>query len=167
MNRIWKQTAIFGWKAAMVGLAALLVAACQTVGGFSSTQERALQAEGFVRTDEGWELSIADRLLFDLDSVELKPGMQATVARVADSLLRVGIGAARVEGHTDASGTSAYNTRLSASRASAVAAAMQGRGFRATDLLLRGWGETRPIADNGDEAGRAQNRRVVIIVTAR
>lgn len=167
MDRISQCGTDFGWKAALVGLSALLIAACQTVSGFSSAQVRALQAEGFVQTGEGWELSIADRLLFDLDSVELKPGMQVTVARVADSLLRVGIDAARVEGHTDASGTSAYNRRLSESRASAVAAAMQGRGFGAANLALRGWSEARPIADNDSEAGRAQNRRVVIIVTAR
>ena len=148
-------------------LAALLLAACATTGGFTRAQQRALVAEGFVQTGEGWELSIADRLLFDLDSVELKPGMQVTVARVADSLLRVGIDAARVEGHTDSTGAPDYNARLSESRAATVAAAMQGRGFSATNLALRGWGETRPIADNGSEAGRAQNRRVVIIVTAR
>lgn len=145
----------------------MFIVACQTVGGFSSAQVRALQAEGFVQTEEGWELSIADRLLFDHDSVDLKPGMQATVARVADSLLRVGIDAARVEGHTDSTGAPAYNARLSESRATAVAAAMLGRGFVATNLALRGWGETRPIADNASEVGRAQNRRVVIIVTAR
>lgn len=167
MQRRSEHTAASQWKAVAVGLSALLVAACQTVGGFSSAQVRALQAEGFVETGEGWELSIADRLLFDLDSVELKPGMQVTVARVADSLLRVGIDAARVEGHTDASGASTYNAGLSESRASAVAAAMQGRGFGAANLALRGWGETRPIADNESEEGRAQNRRVVIIVTAR
>ena len=148
-------------------IAALVLAACATTGGFSRAQQRALVAEGFVQTGEGWELSLADRLLFESDSVEVKPGMQATVGRVADSLLRVGIDAARVEGHTDANGASAYNARLSEQRASAVAAAMQGRGFSAANLLLHGWGETRPIADNGSDDGRAQNRRVVIIVTAR
>ena len=148
-------------------LTALLLAACATTGGFTRAQQRALVSEGFVQTAEGWELSLADRLLFDHDSVELKPGMQVTVARVADSLLRVGIDAARVEGHTDSTGAPDYNARLSEQRATAVAAAMQGRGFSAANLLLHGWGETRPIADNGSEDGRAQNRRVVIIVTAR
>ena len=148
-------------------IATMVLAACATTGGFSRAQERALVAEGFVQTGEGWELSLADRLLFDSDSVDVKPEMQATVGRVADSLLRVGIDAARVEGHTDANGTSAYNARLSEQRASAVAAAMQGRGFAAAKLALRGWGEAQPVADNATEDGRGQNRRVVIIVTAR
>ena len=155
------------WLIAVFG--ALLLAGCQTTDprGFTRAQTELLRAEGFVESAEGWELSIADRLLFDHDSAEVKPAMQQTIGRVAAGLLRVGIDAARVEGHTDATGTPAYNARLSEQRATAVAAMMQGRGFAVGNLMLRGWGETRPIADNASEEGRAQNRRVVIIVTAR
>ena len=155
------------WLLAMLGT--ILLAGCQTTDlrGFSRAQTDLLRAEGFVETVEGWELSIADRLLFDHDSAEVKPAMQETIGRVAAGLLRVGIDAARVEGHSDATGAPEYNARLSEARASAVAAVMLGRGFSATNLALRGWGEARPIADNGSEDGRAQNRRVVIIVTAR
>lgn len=158
-----------GWRGMLLLVAgALLLAGCQTMSnGFTRSQQDLLRAEGFIQTAEGWELSIADRLLFDLDSAEVKPAMQATIGRVATGLQRVGIDRARVEGHTDASGTPAYNARLSEQRATAVAAVMQGHGFAADRLALRGWGETRPIADNGSDAGRAQNRRVVIIVTAR
>lgn len=149
--------------------AALALTACQTtdVRGFTRTQTEMLVAQGFTQSAEGWELSIADRLLFDVDSASLKPEMQATIDRMASGLLGVGIDAARVEGHSDATGSSEHNGRLSLARASAVAAAMQGRGFPAANLALFGHGETRPIADNDSEAGRAQNRRVVIIVTAR
>ncbi len=156
------------WLWLFVALGAMLLAGCQTTGlrGFTRAQTELLRAEGFVETADGWELSIADRLLFDLDSAEVKPAMQQTIGRVATGLQRVGIDSARVEGHTDASGTQEYNLRLSDARASAVAAVMLGRGFAAGNLMLRGWGETRPIADNGSEQGRAQNRRVVIIVTA-
>lgn len=156
------------WRAiALLVFGTLLLAGCQTMsGGFNRSQQDLLRAEGFVQTAEGWELSIADRLLFDHDSAEVKPAMQESIGRVAAGLLRVGIATARVEGHTDASGAPAYNARLSEQRATAVAAVMQGRGFAAGSMTLRGWGETRPIADNGSEEGRAQNRRVVIIVTA-
>lgn len=157
------------WRGMLAAFAGLLLTACQTTDlrGFTPQQAELLRAEGFVETADGWELSIADRLLFDHDSVEVKPQMLATIARVAGGLLRVGIDAARVEGHSDSTGEPAYNRRLSERRASAVAAVMQGRGFAAERLMLRGWGEARPIADNGSDAGRQQNRRVVIIVTAR
>lgn len=157
------------WSWLFVALGAVLLAGCQTIDqrGFTRAQSDLLRGEGFVETAEGWELSIADRLLFDSDSAEVKPAMQQTIGRVAAGLLRVGIDAARVEGHTDSTGAPDYNARLSEARASAVAAVMLGRGFSATNLALRGWGEARPIADNVSEDGRAQNRRVVIIVTAR
>ncbi len=150
-------------------MAALLLAACQTgnLRGFTHAQTELLRAEGFAETAEGWQLSISDRLLFDHDSADVQPEMRETIGRVATGLLRVGISAARVEGHSDASGAADYNARLSEARASAVAAVMLGRGFSASNLALRGWGETRPIADNATDDGRAQNRRVVIIVTAR
>ena len=157
------------WPLLMALLGALLLTGCQTADlrGFSRAQTELLRAQGFVETAEGWELSIEDRLLFDHDSAEVRPAMHQTIGRVASGLQRVGIRSARVEGHTDDTGAPAYNLRLSEQRASAVAAVMQGAGMDAANLALRGWGETRPIADNGSETGRAQNRRVVIIVTAR
>lgn len=96
-----------GWRGMLLFVAgALLLAGCQTMSsGFTRSQQELLRAEGFVQTAEGWELSIADRLLFDLDSAEVKPAMQATIGRVASGLQRVGIDRARVEGHTDASGS--------------------------------------------------------------
>lgn len=147
----------------------MLLSACQTPqphGGFTRTQTEMLREQGFVETSDGWQLSLADRLLFDVDSSELRPEMQANIARVARGLLSVGISAARVEGHTDATGASEYNQSLSLARAQAVASIAQGSGFDVARLAVRGWGETRPIADNGTDAGRAENRRVVIIVTA-
>ncbi len=142
---------------------------CQTTDlrGFTRAQTEMLRAQGFAETVDGWELSFADRLLFDVDSAVLNPQIESTIDRMARGLLSVGIDAARVEGHSDATGGGDHNARLSLARASVVAAAMQARGFPAANLSIRGHGEMRPIADNATEEGRAQNRRVVIIVTAR
>jgi outer membrane protein OmpA-like peptidoglycan-associated protein len=68
-----------------------------------------------------------------------------------------------VEGHTDSVGTDTYNQRLSERRAQAVADHMIDRGIAAGRLEVRGFGETRPVADNTTAAGRARNRRVEII----
>lgn len=155
--------------AALLLLLCLAVTACQTSPaprGFSSEQVALLRAEGFVETEDGWQLSLADQLLFDVDSSSVQPTMQASLTRLANGLLQVGISAARVEGHTDSTGSHAHNQQLSAERARSVAAVLQAHGFAAADLAVRGWGETRPVADNGTAEGRRDNRRVVIIVSA-
>lgn len=153
----------------LAAFALFSLSACQTTDlrGFTRAQTEMLRAQGFAETADGWELSFADRLLFDVDSAVLNPQIETTIDRMARGLISVGINAARVEGHSDATGGSEHNARLSFNRASAVAVAMQARGFDAANLAIRGHGETRPIADNDSEEGRAQNRRVVIIVTAR
>lgn len=151
-----------------MALAALALAACQTVSpraGFNDAQQALLRSQGFVETEHGWELSMADRLLFDTDSSTIRPDMLATLDRIAEGLLNVGITAARVEGHTDSTGTAAHNERLSRARAAVIGGALVARGFDRAKVIERGWGEHRPVADNGSESGRLLNRRVVIIVS--
>ena len=66
------------------------------------------------------------------------------------------------EGHTDSSGADAYNMSLSQRRAEAVRDYLVQRGANAANLTARGFGESRPIADNATREGRAQNRRVTL-----
>lgn len=152
-------------------LAPLALAACATTpratNGFTAEQVGVLRANGFIERGDGWELLLPDRVLFDHDSADLKPDIRASISRTAASLLRVGITRARVEGHTDATGSIEYNQRLSYQRAASVASVLQASGYQASDLILAGLGESMPIADNATEEGRAQNRRVTVIVTAR
>jgi OOP family OmpA-OmpF porin len=70
-----------------------------------------------------------------------------------------------VEGHTDALGADDYNLDLSRRRAEAVKAALATAGLPADAIRAQGLGETDPIETNDTEEGRAQNRRVVIVVT--
>lgn len=65
-----------------------------------------------------------------------------------------------IAGHTDSVGADAYNLKLSQKRAEAVRAYMIGKGVAADRLRAEGYGESKPIASNADEAGRAENRRV-------
>ncbi|QJQ33402.1 OmpA family protein [Sphingomonas lacunae] len=147
---------------------ALSLAACQTMpqSGFTRAQTEMLQSQGFVETEQGWQLSMADRMLFATNSSDVQPEMAGRIATMAQGLQSVGLTSARVEGHTDSSGSEEYNARLSEARANAVAVIMQANGFPAAGLAIRGWGESLPIADNATEEGMAQNRRVVVIVTA-
>src|SRR6185295_5335383 len=67
-----------------------------------------------------------------------------------------------VYGYTDSTGDDTYNYNLSQRRALAVANYLSGQGVDSRRFAVTGFGETRPIADNGTPAGRAQNRRVEI-----
>jgi len=67
----------------------------------------------------------------------------------------------RIEGHTDASGDDAYNLRLSQLRADAVKHYLEQAGVAAVAMEAVGYGESRPVADNGTPEGRARNRRIV------
>ncbi len=87
-----------------------------------------------------------------------------TLDRVAALLAqRPGL-TARVEGHTDSSGSAAINQDLSQQRAEAVMQALVARGVDAGRINATGYGADRPIASNATEAGRRANRRVEVYV---
>ncbi len=103
-------------------------------------------------------------LYFDTAKATLKPESEATLQQVlgvlsADPKLRL-----VVAGHTDSEGEDAYNQRLSEQRAEAVMQWLTGKGVDAARLSSEGLGESRPVADNGSDAGRALNRRVQLRV---
>ena len=68
-----------------------------------------------------------------------------------------------VEGHTDNTSTPAHNQQLSEARAQTVLAALTAQGIAGSRLRAAGFGQTRPLADNATEAGRAKNRRVELV----
>lgn len=152
---------------ALVLLTALL-AACQSVPapkGFSPVQVAALQSEGFVEAGDDWALTINERLLFPVNESELEPEQIERLGALAKHLVAVDITTARIEGHTDSTGSSAYNQTLSEARARVVAAALQTNGMRFTPDQIVGRGETIPLSPNDTAQGRQDNRRVVIVVT--
>lgn len=153
-----------------VFLIAALVAACQSMpapAGFNTAQVAMLQSQGFVETAAGWELTMPERLLFQIDKSDVSPAQQQRIADIAAKLVSVGIPTARVEGHTDSTGTAAYNLPLSRARAQAVAAPMRAGGMQLTADQVIGRGETLPLSNNTTAEGRQDNRRVVVIVWPR
>jgi outer membrane protein OmpA-like peptidoglycan-associated protein len=157
-------------------LAAVLLtplAACQPAArpapaakpaGLSPEQVAVLRDQGFAETETGWEFGMADRLLFPTDHARLAPSQADRIAGIARALKAVDIVRLRVEGHTDATGTAAHNQRLSRQRADAVTRALIAGGLSAADIATIGLGKTRPLESNRTATGRAENRRVVIIV---
>jgi outer membrane protein OmpA-like peptidoglycan-associated protein len=105
-----------------------------------------------------------------LGSATIEFASNSSVIRNASNRLLDSIAAAakacpgrlRIEGHTDDVGRDRTNTTLSLRRAEAVRTALIRRGVAANRLIAEGFGDTRPIADNTTEAGRARNRRIEI-----
>ncbi|BAL94306.1 OmpA/MotB family outer membrane protein [Rubrivivax gelatinosus IL144] len=160
-------------RAALIALAAAAVAGCQATPPaapprprFRPEQVRTLQDLGFRPEGEDWQLDLSMALLFGFDADRLQPPQTERLGRMGRALAEAGIRRMHVEGHTDNVGAAAYNQALSLRRAASVARALAGAGFDAAGLQVRGLGAERPIADNDSEAGRAQNRRVTLIVVA-
>lgn len=154
----------------LIALLGTLLAACQSMpapSGFSPAQVAALKNEGFVETGAGWELTLNERLLFASNESALHAEQIARLRTLAGNLVSVDITTARVEGHTDSTGSASYNQRLSQARAQAVAAPLQEGGMRFTPGQIVGRGEDAPLSPNNTAEGRQDNRRVVMIVTPR
>ncbi len=145
----------------------LALGACQSVphGKLTPAQVGILKHEGFALTDNGWELGMPDKLLFGLNEDAINGDQVQALQRLGTTLHAAGIDRARVDGHTDDSGSAEYNQQLSVRRAQAVARILAGAGFAPENIEVRGLGKSRPVADNRTATGRSENRRVAIIVT--
>ncbi len=97
---------------------------------------------------------------FDTNSAHLQSSSTAVLDRVAEGMKDHPDVRLEVQGHTDSQGNDAYNMKLSRDRAKAVKDYLVGKGVPAKQLEAKGYGETKPIADNKTAGGRAVNRRV-------
>lgn len=105
---------------------------------------------------------------FDFDKATIRQDAYDDIEVLADFMKQYDQTSTTVEGHTDSIGTDAYNQRLSMQRAESVRDALVNRyGVEANRLEAVGYGESRPVADNSTELGRAINRRVEASVEAR
>jgi OOP family OmpA-OmpF porin len=108
------------------------------------------------------KVEIALDVQFDTDKSEVKTQYDAELSKVADFMKEYPFTRGEIEGHTDNVGGADYNRGLSQRRADAVRQALIDRfHIDATRLTAKGYGQDKPIADNGTEEGRAKNRRVV------
>jgi hypothetical protein len=89
----------------------------------------------------------------------------AQLAKVQEVIKDLGDSQVKVEGHTDTVGSQSQNQRLSDERARAIGDYFAANGLNGTDIETVGLGDSKPIAPNKSKEGRAQNRRVDVIVT--
>ena len=149
-------------------MAILALTGCQTAPqkGLSAAQVAVLKQQGFELTDDGWEFGLSGKVLFGSDVESLNTQSTEIVSRIGKALLGVGIERVRVDGHTDASGKETYNQQLSLCRAKSVANVLGTVGMKQENIQLRGLGSSEPVASNDTAAGRTENRRVSIVVSA-
>jgi outer membrane protein OmpA-like peptidoglycan-associated protein len=115
-------------------------------------------------TGEYLVVNMPQDLLFAVDSTALRPDLRRDLNTVASSLLKYPNSRIEVIGHTDNTGEAAYNQDLSQRRAVSVAEVLRQAGVPAGRIASYGRGEDQPIASNLTPEGRAQNRRVEIII---
>jgi outer membrane protein OmpA-like peptidoglycan-associated protein len=122
--------------------------------------KRKLPEAAIAREGDKLYVALPSGILFDVDKKEIKPTARDSIAQAAEVLVKYPDTYITVEGHTDSTGTSEYNQKLSESRADAVRDMLMRDGVPASRLSSKGYGESAPIADNSTPDGRQLNRRV-------
>ncbi len=112
----------------------------------------------------GLVITLSGSVLFASNKSALLPAAQDRLNKVADALLVTKERKLTVEGYTDSQGSSSYNMVLAQKRADAVRSYLISRGYPGDLIQAQGIGEESPVADNNTAEGRANNRRVEIVV---
>ncbi|GAN00434.1 outer membrane lipoprotein omp16 precursor [alpha proteobacterium U9-1i] len=105
-------------------------------------------------------------LTFDFNRDAVKSQFVPTLGQVASVLSEYPQTTVDVYGHADSVGADAYNQDLSERRAMNVSSVLMSGGVIRQRLIATGYGETRPVADNSTDTGRARNRRVEVYISA-
>lgn len=148
----------------LVGLMCLTLAGCLSFGSLNHKQVKMLKQQGFVLTEEGWSLGLPERLLFEFDQAEISNKNKIELNTLAKQLKNYKLNKLRIIGHTDSIGNPKYNLALSEKRAQSVADVFIENAFSPQNLQVVGRGSSQPINNENNEAGRAENRRVTIII---
>ena len=138
------------------------------VGAYMDRQEQELRRQtagtGVEVERQGDELvlTMPSGITFAFDRYDIEPQFRPTLNEIAETLSAYPQTMIDIYGHTDSTGTDAYNQTLSENRAQSVANYLSTRGVQRVRMATQGFGESQPIADNSTESGRSANRRVEI-----
>lgn len=158
-----------GRKNALIG-AGIGALGGAAVGQYMDRQQRELEAElsgsgvGVARQGDNLVLRMPSDVTFASNQSSINPRFNATLDDVAAVLNRYDQSIVDIVGHADSDGSDEYNLNLSRQRASSVAQYLVSRNVLADRLYVDGRGESAPIASNDTAAGKAQNRRVEILI---
>lgn len=145
----------------------LLLTGCKTVPPtFTPQQIAAMQQAGFQSTDGSWTLGLSEKILFGSNKSVLRAETRQRIDLMAQHFSQIGLKHFRMDGHTDNYGTPTYNQMLSLRRANVVADEWAAQAqIPASNITVRGLGDKYPITTNQSRAGRAENRRVAIVIS--
>jgi outer membrane protein OmpA-like peptidoglycan-associated protein/Tol biopolymer transport system component len=136
-----------------------------SLGGFAHQTDPYLKDIPLYPIKEG-EKTILRNIFFEFDSYELKPESIAELDKLIEFLDENPDIHIQINGHTDNFGDPHYNMELSDKRAGSVAAYLLGSSVKEERVRYAGFGETRPVASNETEEGRAENRRTEFEITS-
>lgn len=140
------------------------------VGGYMDYQEKLLRDKlrgsqvQIDRQGDQIRLTMPENVTFATGSAQLSNTAVSSLRDVGEVLARYNETTIRVIGHTDSTGNDSINQPLSERRAQAVSGYLQGQGVASYRIRAQGVGSRQPIASNSTEQGRAQNRRVEILI---
>ncbi|RDU96637.1 OmpA family protein [Trinickia dinghuensis] len=116
--------------------------------------------------DGSLKLNIPSNVTFATDSYQINPALYPTLNELSAQMQQHPELVARINGYTDSTGSAQYNQTLSQNRAQSVATYLSQHGVAPQRMAPAGYGPGNPVADNNTPAGRAQNRRVEIYLSA-
>ncbi|MBC5993782.1 OmpA family protein [Pontibacter cellulosilyticus] len=128
--------------------------------------EKSMENAKVERVGEAIRVNFDSGILFNVNSAELSAGAKKDIEKLATSLKQNAGTNVIIEGHTDNTGSYELNQKLSERRAQAVANYAKSLGVDGSRLQAKGYSYDQPIADNSTVEGRAQNRRVEVIIVA-
>jgi outer membrane protein OmpA-like peptidoglycan-associated protein len=128
--------------------------------------EKDLEGVEVERVGEGILLTFDSGLLFKLNSFDVSNATESQLAELSEILNKYNDTEILLRGHTDSSGSEAYNMELSENRAKSVRNTLVQDGVDSRRFIIEGYGESMPVADNSTDAGRKQNRRVELAIYA-
>jgi len=150
---------------------ALIGAALGAGGGaLLDKQERDLRASlgndnvTINNTGDRLIVTLPQDILFAVGSSSVRPDLQRDLGAVAGNLQAYPDSTVQIIGHTDSDGEASYNQQLSENRANAVASVLLNNGIPSSRVQSYGRGEAQPVASNLNATGKAQNRRVEIVI---
>ncbi|STZ77476.1 OmpA family protein [Bergeriella denitrificans] len=140
------------------------------IGGYMDYQEKKLR-ESLANTNieierQGNQIKLVmpESVTFATGSASLSGSAQSALAAAAQTLVQYPDTTITINGHTDNTGNDSINEPLSRNRALSVATYLQSRGVAVNRMTTAGYGSRQPIASNATAEGRAQNRRVEILI---